>query len=142
MFPESRKFQLRIITLFHDLSQVDNDLFDIMESAGSNFVLLKQKGTKIWKRFEHKIKDYYDLHECNNIEKHEAIVGFTIDKKDVVLRLKMNDMPNKRGMAEYDNDGIEREHMKIYGRPIEEIEKEIQQDELMLMNAFKKKAKK
>jgi hypothetical protein len=145
LFPEARKFKLRVLTLFHDLSQLiqaDPHLFDIMESSGSNFVLLKQKGTKIWKRFGHKIFDHYSLEECAGIENHEAIIGFTIKKKDVVLRLKMNDMPHKRGAVEYDNTGIEREHMMLYGRPIEEIEKEIQEDELMLMNAFKKKVKK
>lgn len=141
IFPESRKYWLGVVMLFHDLAQVDNKLFDIMESSGANFILLKQKGMKIWKRFEHKIGDFYSIEECNSIEKFEAIIGFTINRKDYVLRVKMNDMPIKRGCPEYDNGGIEKKHSKLYCRPIKEVEKEIQEDEMILAGIGRKKTK-
>lgn len=142
IFPESRKFWLGVLTLFHDLKQVPDDLFDIMESSGANFVLLKQDGTKIWKRFAHRIEGAYKIDECTNIENYEAIIGFKINKNEHILRVKMNNMPEKRGCEVFDNKTLPKEHSKLYCKSVKDVEEEIQEAEMMLINAFKKPVKK
>lgn len=142
IFPESRKFKLGVVTLFHDLKQIPKDLFDIMESSGANFVILKQDGMKAWKRFEHRIKESYDLDECMSIVNHEAVIGFKINGKERVIRVKMNHTPENRGAKVYDNKYLVKEHAKAYFQKITDVEAEIQETELLLVNGFKKDKKK
>lgn len=139
IFPESRKTGLGIVTLFHDFAQVPKDLADIMLASGANFVLLKQRGDKTWKRFLHRIEPDFGLEDCLTIKMHEAMIGFLIDKNDQpVIRVQMNDMPWKRGCDVYSNEDYVKECLREYGRPVKEVEKEVLKDELLLLSSAKK----
>jgi hypothetical protein len=140
IYPEARKHGLQIVTLFHDISQIPKDLFDIMLSSGANFMLFKQKTDKAWKRFGNRITDSYEIDECMRIKKFESMLGFLVGIDDLPLvRVNMYDMPNKRGCEVYDNSGTLERCLKDYHRPIEEVEEELLELEA---NMFTKKSKK
>lgn len=143
IFVESRKYGLCVMTLFHDFSQINRDLSDIMIASGANFVLLKQKSDKTWKKFLQRIEQDYSLEECMNLNMHEAMIGFLSHKKDQpIVRVQMNHMPWMRGRETFDNEVYLDECRKCYGRPVEEVEKEIYEDEMLLLAVNKKKPKK
>jgi len=123
IYPEARKHGLQIMTLFHDIVQIPKDLFDIMLSSGANFILYKQKTDKAWKRFGNRITDYYEIDDCMRLNKFEAMVGFLVDVEDLPLvRVKMNDMANKRGCETYDNTETIERCLRDYHNPIDEVE--------------------
>lgn len=126
IYPEARKHGLQVFTLFHDIAQIPKDLFDIMLASGANFMIYKQKTEKAWKRFGNRITDSFDIDECMRMQKFEAMVGFLVDVEDLpVIRVKMNDMPHKRVEELYDNEETIKSCLKIYHRPIDEVETEL-----------------
>lgn len=140
LFPESRKFGLQLLVLFHDIAQIKKDVFDIMVNSGANFILYKQKTDKAWRWFAHRIEKDYELSECMELEKFHAMVGFLANNRDQpVIRVLMNDMPWKRGCEVYDNEETVNYCLKHYHRPIEEVEKELQELEKMFLTKKKKK---
>lgn len=142
IYPESRKFGLCVFSLFHDFAQIPKDLGDIMISSGCNFVVLKQNSDKLWKKFLHRIEPDFSLEDCMELKMHEAMVGVLADKKNQpVIRVKMNDLPYKRGLQVYDNADYIKECLTKYGKPIEEVQEAILEDELLLMNVGNKKKK-
>ncbi len=141
IYPEARKHGLQIMTLFHDIAQIPKDLFDITLSSGANFILYKQKTDKAWKRMGSRITDSFEIDECMRIKKFEAMIGFLVDVEDLpVIRVSMNDMPQKRGCEIYDNEATVRECLEKYHRPIDEVEAELLKLEEMMF--AKPKAKK
>jgi hypothetical protein len=140
MYPETRKYGLQLVSLFHDFAQIPTDLMDVMMQSGANFIFLKQRTDKAWKKFKERIEaDGYSVADCMSNHKHEAMIMFIAGKVDQpVLRVMMNDMPYNRGVQTYDNEAFVKECLKKYGRPIKEIEKEIAEDELLLIRGGKK----
>jgi hypothetical protein len=140
IFVESRKYGLCVMTLFHDFSQVNRELSDIMISSGANLVMLKQKNDKTWKKFMSRIEEYYSFEDCVKINMHEAMICFLSNKKDQpVVRVKLNHYPYMRGKPSYDNQEHIQKCRETYGRRIEEVESEIFEDELLILNPSKKK---
>lgn len=140
IFPESRKYGLQVMTLFHDFSQVPKDLADIMIASGANFVLLKQRSEKTWVRFKQRIEGDYTIEDCMNIKKWDAMIGFIADGVDQpVLHVRMNDMPYNRGVQTYDNTKFVEECLVRYGKPITQVEQEVQEDEKLMLSQGKKK---
>jgi len=133
IFAESRKFGLGLLTLFHDFSQINKDLADIMINAGSNFVILKQRGDKTWKKFLHRIEPTFTLEDCMDLNRFEAMVGFLVNGKDQpVVRVKMLDLPTRRGLNKFDNKSHVERCKILYGKSIDSVEKEIQEQEKLL----------
>lgn len=126
MYPEARKHGLQIMTLFHDIVQIPRDLFETMLSSGANFMLYKQKTDKAWKRFGERITENFEIEECMKLNKFEAIIGFLVGIEDLpVIRVKMNDMPIKRGCETYDNKETIEICLREFHRPINEVEQEV-----------------
>ncbi|QKE56550.1 ATPase domain protein [Bacillus phage YungSlug] len=143
IYPEARKTGLQLVTMYHEIVQIPKDLFDIMLSSGANFVVYKQRTDKAWSRFKDRITDTFSIEECMKIPKHEAVLGFLANKRDLpAVRVLMNDMPHKRGEPEYDNEKRVQECLEQFHRPIEEVEKETLGYEMELMNSGKKKSAK
>ncbi|BAK53015.1 hypothetical protein F373_gp203 [Bacillus phage SP-10] len=143
MYPESRKYGLCIMSLFHDFAQIPKNLADVIVASGCNFILLKQRSEKTWKKFEHRIEGQFTIEDCMQLNMHEAMVGFLSNKQDQpVIRVKLNNVPEKRGVKQYNNSKHIEYCRTTYGRPIKEVEKEIFEDEMKLLAPKKKKAKK
>jgi hypothetical protein len=143
MSGEIRKYGLIPWYFFHDWAQVPNDLRDILLGAGTH-LHIGSGGKKTFNSLKEELKEYTGdsatvVEECLKIQKHYFLhVIHAEGKKQQPFVAKGLDQPTKR-YGYKDNSKRSEECLLHFGRPYQEVEKEIMEQYMKLTAEAEKK---
>jgi hypothetical protein len=126
---QGRKERLGSIFACHHIGQIKEISEDLI-SGGVHWFLFKNDNKKTFEALETELKPNFDVESAMRTEKYHAIniLNFGGDRKPAFL-VKMLPPSYERYQA-FDNSFLTRRHASLYGRPVEEIENLISQEDM------------
>lgn len=134
MVVESRKWRLGLVWFFHTWEQIrdkSKELAKTIKSAGIHYILYNSS-KDTWKELQEEIAPY-TIAEALELPRYHAFVITHTKEGPVPPMLVKIEPPVDMLYPKYDNSDIAEKCLKIYSRPIREVEYEITKKELSLL---------
>ncbi len=137
---ESRKYRVGPVWVFHSLAQVEKispSMIKILKANNPHIHLLKSD-EDTYKLLRTQLLPFTVEDDLLPMERHWAVNRWHVDGKPQVFMCKLNRPPKKVKDRSY----LWELHSRVYGRPLEEVVKEISENEMALFEVEEKKGQK